>query len=74
MKIHEIRDLDPEEISAHIIDARKQIVELRFQQSSRKLENPAKLRDARRHLARLLTIASEKSRQTSQPVASAPLQ
>jgi large subunit ribosomal protein L29 len=60
MKVREIRELNQEEIQAKIGDARKQIVDLRFQLAMRKLESPAKLRRARKDLARFLTIQTEK--------------
>lgn len=59
MRVHEIRELAKEDFSTQISDTRKEIVELRFQLAARKLENPAKLRAARKRLARLLTIQSE---------------
>jgi large subunit ribosomal protein L29 len=65
MKTHEIKDLAPEDFAAHISDTRKEIVELRFQLAARKLENPAKLRLARRQLARLLTIQTQKTSKTA---------
>jgi large subunit ribosomal protein L29 len=60
MKVKELRDLATEELQTKIDDTRKQIVDMRFQLAMRKLESPAKLRTARKDLARLLTIATEK--------------
>lgn len=60
MKVKEMRELQIEELKARIDETRKQIVELRFQLAVRKLENPAKLRTARKTLAKLLTIQTEK--------------
>ena len=60
MKVKEIRELQMEELKARIDETRKQIVELRFQLAVRKLDNPAKLRTARKTLAKLLTIQTEK--------------
>ena len=59
MKVKEIRELKLEELNARIDETRKQIVEMRFQLAVRKLESPAKLRTARKTLARLLTIHTE---------------
>ena len=61
MKVREIRELTHDDIKSRIDDTRKSIVELRFQLAMRKLESPAKLRQARKQLARLLTIQSEKT-------------
>jgi large subunit ribosomal protein L29 len=60
MKVRELRELNSEELQTKIVDARKQIVEMRFQLAMRKLESPAKLRTARKTLAQLLTIQTEK--------------
>ena len=60
MKVREMRELQTEELQTRIDEMRKQIVELRFQLAVRKLDNPAKLRTARKTLARLLTIQTEK--------------
>jgi large subunit ribosomal protein L29 len=65
MKVKEVRDLQLEEIKGRIDETRKQIVELRFQLAVRKLESPAKLRQARKTLARLLTVQTEKQKTTA---------
>ena len=59
MKAKEIRELNSDDLSAKITDTRKTIVELRFQLAMRKLESPAKLRNSKKELARLLTIQTE---------------
>lgn len=61
MKLEDIRGLSQDELKSHIADARKTIVELRFQQALRKLESPARLRNAKKLLAQLLTIQTEKA-------------
>ncbi len=67
MKIQEIRELGPEELKSEISDTRKTIVELRFQLSMRKLESPARIRKAKKKLAQLLTVESEKAKGTILP-------
>lgn len=59
MKTKEIRNLALEEMEVRIADTRKQIVENRFQQATNKLTNLAAIRQARKTLARLLTIQTE---------------
>jgi large subunit ribosomal protein L29 len=61
MKIREIKELSLDDIQTNVNDTRKEIVEMRFQLAARKLESPAKLRSARRHLARLLTVQTQKA-------------
>jgi large subunit ribosomal protein L29 len=60
MKVKDIRELPSEELKGKIDDTRKQILEMRFQLATRKLDSPAKLRAAKKILARLLTIQTEK--------------
>jgi large subunit ribosomal protein L29 len=61
MKVKEIRELAQEDLKNKIDDTRKQILEMRFQLATRKLDSPAKLRTARKTLARLLTIRGQKA-------------
>ena len=60
MRVREIRELTADELTSRIDEARKELVELRFQHAMRKLENTAKLAHTRKRLSRLLTIAHEK--------------
>lgn len=59
MKTKEIRDLSLEEMEARIGETRRQIVENRFQRAANKLTNVSAIRQARKTLARLLTIQTE---------------
>lgn len=62
MKISEIRELSLDEMQSKITETRKEIMELRFSHAALKLESPAKLRSARKKLARILTIQTEKQK------------
>ena len=62
MKLHEMRELNADDLKNQISDARKEIVSLRFQLGAFKLENPAKIRVVRKRLSRLLTIQTEQER------------
>jgi len=62
MRVSEMRDLSVDELQTKITDTRKEIVELRFQHAGRKLESPAKMRLARKRLARLLTVQTQKQK------------
>lgn len=56
----ELRDKTPQELSELIADTRRTLLDLRFQNASGELENTAGLREARRELARALTVARER--------------
>jgi large subunit ribosomal protein L29 len=66
MRVKEIRELAQEELKNKIDDTRRQILEMRFQLATRKLDSPAKLRTARKTLARLLTIRGQQENQKGQ--------
>lgn len=50
-----VRDLSDAEIQKRLADGRQELFTLRLQRTSGKLLNPAKIADARRTVARLLT-------------------
>jgi large subunit ribosomal protein L29 len=58
MKISELRDLTLVELQAKNRDLRQEIFNLRLQQASSQLENPARLRTLRRDIARIETQIS----------------
>ena len=60
MKAKEVRNLNDEQILDRVREFREELFNLRFQNSSGELENTARLREARRSLARALTIANER--------------
>lgn len=62
MKINEIRELTPAELSARIRELKEETVHLRIQQQSGQLEKPSQLRTLRREIARLSTILTAKTK------------
>jgi large subunit ribosomal protein L29 len=60
MKIKEVRNLDDEQLVEKVREFREEIFNLRFRNSTGELENTARLGEARRSLARTLTIARER--------------
>lgn len=61
MKIKELRELSVEELSARRRELRQEMLNLRVQQQSGQLENPARLNVLRREVARIETIVTERS-------------
>ncbi len=55
MKMKELKDLTPPELTAKSRDLRQEIFNLRLQQASSQLEKPARLKTLRRDVARLET-------------------
>ena len=60
MKTQELRDLDIKALEAKVNELEEQHFNFRFQAELGQLENPMKLRDVRRDIARVKTILNEK--------------
>ena len=55
-----MRDLTNDELERRLADTRKELFNLRFQSATGALENSARLRLAKREIARILTITHER--------------
>ena len=62
MKIKELREMSVEELGARRRELRQEMLNLRVQQQSGQLENPARLNTLRREVARIQTIVSQRSK------------
>ena len=60
MKPRQLRDLTDEELGRKLVETRQELFNLRFQAATGALENTARLRLAKREIARLLTIRQER--------------
>lgn len=62
MNLSEIRALSDNEIHTRIVDAREELMNLRFQQATGELTDFTRLRYTRKTIARLLTVLSEREK------------
>lgn len=62
MKTKEIREMSLSEIKTRLISTEEELFNLRLQLSMKQMENPMKIRESRRQVARLKTILREKER------------
>jgi large subunit ribosomal protein L29 len=60
MKTKEVRNLDNEQLVEQARQFREELFNLRFRNATGELENTARLGEARRALARTLTVAKER--------------
>lgn len=61
MKAHELRDLSQTELEARLEDENKALADFRFNKAiAGQIENPARIKNTRREIARLKTIIKEK--------------
>lgn len=61
MNAKELRDKTPDQLRDELVNLKKEAFNLRFQQATGQLENPARLRSVRRDAARVKTILNEKA-------------
>jgi large subunit ribosomal protein L29 len=71
MKIKEIRELSREELANRKRELRMESFNLRLQQQSGQMEKPSRVKDIRKEVARIETILTEKTRQTTSAPAKA---
>lgn len=60
MKIKELRDLSNKELESKIIEAKKELFNLRLKQSTGALDKPSKIKELRKDVARMKTILRER--------------
>ena len=60
MKTTEIRELSAAELDTKLADLKEQLFNLRFQMATGQCENPMKLRDVKKSIARIKTIQRER--------------
>ena len=60
MKAKNLRDLTDDELEDTLAERRQELFNLRFQSATGALENPARLKLAKREIARILTVRHER--------------
>ncbi len=56
MKAADLKSKTPDELKDDLMSLRKEAFNLRFQRASGQLENTARVRQVRRHIARIKTV------------------
>ena len=60
MKVNEIRNLSTAELNEKTVSLREELFNLRFQLATGQLENPMRIREVRKTIARIKTVQREK--------------
>jgi large subunit ribosomal protein L29 len=60
LKARELRDMTDDELQVKLEERRQELFNLRFQSATGALENPARLKLAKREIARILTVRTER--------------
>ena len=63
MKAADLRDLTTEELAAKLKEISEELFNPQFQHSTNQLDNPARLGQAKKDIARLKTVLKEKTGQ-----------
>jgi large subunit ribosomal protein L29 len=64
MKIRELKELSADELKAKEVELRDQLFKLRFQKSLGQLENPMKLKNVKKDIARIKTLLNRPGKGT----------
>ncbi len=60
MKAKDIRDMSTEELEQQLTELKEELFNLRFQLATGQLDNPMRVRDVRKDIARVKTIMRER--------------
>ena len=61
MKINELREMSAEALEKKLGELKEELFNLRFQHAINQLENPHKIVDVKRDIARVMTLINEKN-------------
>ena len=61
MRARELRALSGEELTARLVETRKELFNLRFQSATGAAENSSRLKLTRREIARIMTVQHEQA-------------
>ncbi|MDD5956352.1 MAG: 50S ribosomal protein L29 [Lachnospiraceae bacterium] len=61
--IEDLKGQSADELSAKLVDAKKELFNLRFQNATNQLDNTARIREVRHNIARIQTVLTQMSNQ-----------
>ena len=60
--VEELKGKSVDELNQELVDAKKELFNLRFQNATNQLDNTARIKDVRRNIARIQTVITQKSK------------
>ena len=66
LRARDLRDLTDDELEHRLADTRQELFNLRFQAATGALENTARLKLAKREIARILTVQHDREARSSE--------
>ena len=59
--VEELKTKSVDELNVDLVDAKKELFNLKFQNATNQLENTSRIKEVRRNIARIQTLIAEKS-------------
>jgi large subunit ribosomal protein L29 len=59
--VEDLKNTSVAELNAQLVEAKKELFNLRFQNATNQLDNTARIREVRRNIARIQTVITEKN-------------
>ena len=60
--VEELTNKTDKELAQALVDAKKELFNLRFQNATNQLDNTARIKEVRRNIARIQTVITEKAK------------
>ena len=59
--LEELKSLTVADLQSQLVDAKKELFNLRFQKATNQLDNTARIKEVRKNIARIQTVITEKA-------------
>ena len=63
--VEDLKNMSVAELNAQLVDAKKELFNLRFQNATNQLDNTGRISEVRRNIARIQTVITEAQRNSS---------
>ncbi len=60
--VEDLQKKTPAELTQALVDAKKELFNLRFQNATNQLDNTARIKDVRKNIARIQTVITQKAK------------
>ena len=60
--LEELKSLTVADLQAQLVDAKKELFNLRFQNATNQLDNTSRIKEVRKNIARIQTVITEKAK------------
>lgn len=60
--VNELKNASVADLNAQLVEAKKELFNLRFQNATNQLDNTARIREVRKNIARIQTVMTQKAK------------